>query len=450
MLLRDTNPADFRVPETARRQPATPANLAGEQALHRRRERDTALATAHERARTRAELFRMSDEPASSGLVKRADEALKKYRSSPNAMKGDDFAALARDMRAEALRREAMARAQSRVVETGKTIDTLIEATRAAPRNFAANAEAAREAIDRVRLPAKIAAAFRDRIAEIPEAALAEWIERDPDYAAELIKRREGPADAEHGLDRATLRLLGKQAAAAIDQQEAAAANAATIAALRTHADAADAIDAAASGEGDESGLTAWLGDAETIGPRATRTLRKRSKAAAKTVADRKAAAADLRAKLARGEDVRDANDDAVDRAYADAAIADDAGEQAFTEAVGRLPAPVVRRIAADLRAGDPTRALRAAELVVALEQKNGELVARLPKSLIAEAHDLAAASTAGLTAADAARYLREAADLGQSDRDRRAQDFDHTINGAALVQAIEQTFAIAAKGIAD
>ncbi len=351
----------------------------------------------------------------SAGLVARADAALKAYKASPGALKGDDFAALARDVRGQALSLEAMARARGRVVQTGKTLDTLIEATRAAPENFEAHTNAAREAIDGQKLPAKIEAAFRARLAEIPEAALGALIERDPAHAVDLIKTREGPAAATFGLDRATLRMLGKQAAAAIDQAEATHANNTNVEAMSAHADAANAIDAAARGEGDEAGLTAWLAQAETIGPKATRTLRRQSKAAAKVVAQRNAAAAAVREKRARGEDLADTADDTI---------------------------------AADMKSGDAERALRAAERIVALEAKG--LVARLPKTLIADAHTLTAATNAGFTPTDALQHLRAAADLTPTDRTHRTNTFDRTANGEAIAHAIERTFAITITGIAD
>lgn len=415
MLLRDTNPSDFRVPTAPGRTIAS--DPAAEDALRRRNERDAQLALAHERARARTQMLKMFAEEGqeSAGLVARTDAALKAYKASPGALKGDDFAALARDVRGQALSVEAMARARGRVVQTGKTLDTLIEATRAAPENFEAHTNAAREAIDGQKLPAKIEAAFRARLAEIPEAALGALIERDPAYAAELIKRREGPADATFGLDRATLRMLAKQAAAAIDQAQAERAKGANVAAMRAHADAAIAIEAAERGEGDEAGLTAWLAQAETIGPKATRTLRRQSKAAAKVVAERNAAAAALREKRARGEDLTDTADDTI---------------------------------AADLRSGDAERVMRAAERIVALEVKGR--VARLPKTLIAEAHTLTAATNAGFTPTDALQHLRAAADLTPTDRTRRTTAFDRTVGGEAIANAIEQAFAIHIAGIAD
>jgi len=421
MLLRDTNPSDFRVPTMPRASAIdgekAKADRAAEDALRRRNERDTRLSAAHERARARTQMLKMFAEEGqeSAGLVARADAALKAYKGSPGALKGDDFAALVRDVRGQALSLEAMARARERIVQTGKTLDTLIEATRAAPENFEAHVGAAREAIEGQKLPAKVEAAVRARLSEIPEAALAALIERDPAHAADLIKTREGPADAAFGLDRATLRVLGRHAAAAIDETEATHANSANVAAMRAHADAANAIEAAARGEGDEAGLTAWLAQAETIGPKATRTLRRQSKAAAKVVAQRNAAAAALREKRARGEDLADATDDTI---------------------------------AADLKSGDATRALRAAERIVALEAKG--LVARLPKSLVAEAHILATATRAGFTPTDALQHLRDAADVSATDRARRTNDFDRTANGEALARAIEQAFAIQIAGIAD
>ncbi|MFM9863665.1 MAG: hypothetical protein ACKVRO_08660 [Micropepsaceae bacterium] len=457
MLLRDTNTSDFRVPLGPRRPIAADdanakADRQARSALRRRDERDTRLASAHERARARTQLLKMfaQDGQKSVGLVARADEALKAYRASPDALTGDDFDALSRDVRGQAMRLEAPARARERVVQLGKTLDTLIEATRAAPQNFAAHADAAREAIEQLKLPAKAAAAMRARVTDIPEAALAALIERDPQHAADLIKTHEGPADAAHGLDRATLRVLGKQAATAMEEAGAERANSANIAAMRAHADAANAIEAAARGEGDEAGLTAWLAQAETIEAAATRTLRRQSKAAAKTVADRKTAAAAIREKLARGQDIGDANDEAVDHAYAGHGAADKGGGRAFAQAAGRMPAPLVRSIAADLKSGDPTRAQRAAELVVELEQKDEKLVTRLPPALCAEAHNLATAAKAGFNATDAALHLRDAPDLNPTDRNRRTASFDRTIDGAALARAVEQTFAVRVAGIAD
>lgn len=454
MLLRDTNPSDFRVPSVPRRAVAADdakakAERVGEEALRRRDERDANLAAAHERARARSSLFKMFAEEGrpAAGFVRRADEALKRYKSSPEALRGDDLKTLERDVRGHAMRLEASARARERVLQAGRTLDTLIAATRAAPQNFAAHAEAARELVARLRLPEKATAAFRARLPEIPEAALAALIERDPQHASQLIETREGPASRAHRIDRATLRVLAKHANAAVDEAEQHRTAGKNTAAMRAHADAANAIDAAERGEGDESALTAWLTQSEKLGPAATRMLRRQSRAAAKTVARRKAATASARKKLARGEPLDDTNREGLDGVYA--ALAPD-DEAAFVEAAGALPAAVVRRIAADLKSGDPTRAQRAAEFVLALEAKNEDLVDRIPKTLRAEAHRLADATAAGFTATDAAAYLSAAADIPNADRTRRTTDFDRTIDGATLARAIEQAFAVDVAGIAD
>jgi hypothetical protein len=456
MLLRDTNPSDFRVPAKPGRTIAADdakakGERAGDEALHRRDERDAGLALAHERARVRAELFKMfaEEERPAGGLVARADQALKAYKSKSGALRGEDLKALERDVRGHALRLEATARARDRVQQAGKTLDVLIAATRTAPQNFAAHAETARSTVESLKLPAKVAEAFRARLSEIPEAAIAALIERDPAQAAQLLKSREGPARAEHGLDRATRKLLTKQAEAAAAQAEHGAANDANVRGLRAHADAANAIDAAGRGEGDEAGLTAWLAGSDAIGEVAMRDLRRKSKAAAKTVAKRKAAIAAAREALARGEPPAD--DEGLDGVYASLPPRPDreGTDAAFVEAAGKLPAALVRRIAADLKSADPDRALNAAQLVVALEEKSERLVARLPASLRSEAHRLSAAAAAGLTAADARRHLHEAADRPSTERDRYAEIFDRTIDGATLVRAIEQVFAITAVGIA-
>lgn len=366
MLLRDTNTSDFRVPTTP--QQTIAPHAAGDDALRRRNERDARLTVAHERARARVEMLKMfgEDGQQSAGLVARADTALKAYKASPGALKGDDFAALARDVRAQALQLEAMARARERVVQTGKTLDTLIEATRTAPENFEAHAEAAREAIDGQKLPAKVEAALRARLSEIPEAALAALIERDPAHAADLIKTRKGPADATFGLDRATLRVLGKQAASAIDEADATRESATNVVAMRAHADAANAIASAESGEGDEAGLTAWLAQTETIGPNATRALRRQSKAAAKTVASRKAAVAAMREKLARGEDIPDANEDTTNPVYA---AATKAGLAPADAAQYLRDAPDLSPTDRDRRTSDFARTVDGKDLARAIEQ---------------------------------------------------------------------------------
>ncbi|NOT42576.1 MAG: hypothetical protein HOP13_19035, partial [Alphaproteobacteria bacterium] len=161
MLLRDTNASDFRVPTAPRPQIAidsanAKADRIAADALNRRDERDARLAAAHERARARLHFVKtFADEgQQSKGLVARMDEALKTYKSSAGALDGEAFAALAREVRAEALRIEAMAHARDRVLQTGKTLDRLIEATGAAPQNFEAHAEAAREAVEGQQLPA--------------------------------------------------------------------------------------------------------------------------------------------------------------------------------------------------------------------------------------------------------------------------------------------------------
>lgn len=366
MLLLDTNPSDFRVP-TVPQQTRKP-HAVPDDPLRRRNERDARLTAAHERARARVEMLKMfaQDDQQSAGLVKRTEAALKTYKASTGALKGDDFAALARDVRAQALEREAMARARARVVQTGKTLDTLIEAARQAPENVEAHAGAAREAIEVQKLPAKVEAALRARLSEIPEAALSTLIERDPAHAAKLIKRREGPADATFGLDRATLRVLSKQAAGAIDEAEAAQADAVNVAALRAHADAANAIAAAQSGEGDEAGLTAWLAEADTIGPNATRKLRRESKAAAKTVAARKAAVAAAREKLARAEDIADADDDTIDPAFA---AATKAGFAPADAAQYLRDAPDLSPTDRDRRMTDFDRTVGGKDLARAIEQ---------------------------------------------------------------------------------
>ncbi len=464
MLLRDTNPSDFRVPTTPRRAIAADdakakADRAGEEALRRRDERDTGLALSHERARARAELLQLfaDEERPANGFVARADDALKRYKSSPDALRGEDLKALERDVRGHAIRLEAMARARDRVVQVGKTLDTLIEATHTAPQNFAAHAEAARETIDRLRLPEKAAAAFRARLPEIAETALLALIDRDPDHAATLLKSSEGPASAEYGLDRATRRVLAKHAAAAAEERKHTHATAANVEAMRAHADAADAIAATERGDGDETGLFAWLARSETLGPAATRALRRQSKAAAKTVARRKATVAAVRDRLARGEPMGDLDEEGIDGAYAAlhpvARVGNegrDRADVAFAAAAGTLPAPVVRRIVADMKSGDAARAMRAATFVVALEEKDAGLVARLPKTVVREAHQLAAAGRAGFSDTDAANALSTAADVDVPDRDRRTQEFDRTVDGAALARAIEHAFAVKAEGIAD
>lgn len=457
MLLRDTNPSDFRVPTKPGRTIAVDdakakAARAGDEALQRRDERDAGLALAHERARARAELFKLfaDEERPAKGFVAQADDALRRYKANAGALRGDDLKTLERDVRGQALRLEATARARERVLQAGRTIDTLIAATRTAPQNFAAHAETARSTVDGLKLPAKVADAFRARQSEIPEAAIAALIERDPIHAAQLLKSREGPASAEHGLDRATRRMLTKQAEAAAAQAEHRAASDANVAALRAHADAASAIDAAERGEGDEAGLTAWLAQSDVLGEAAVRDLRRKSKGAATTVARRKAAVTAAREALARGE--APADDDGLDGVYASLPSSSDreGADMAFVEAAGTLPAALVRRIAADLKSADPARALNAAQLVVALEQKDMRFVARLPASLRTDAHHLSAAAASGITAADARRHLQDAAGRAPADRNRQAEAFDRTIDGAALVRAIEQTFAVTAAGIAD
>lgn len=461
MLLRDTSLSDFRVPTTQHRPIAADdakakAERAGEEALRRRDARDANLALAHERARARAELFKMfaDEERPANGFVARADEALKTYKSASGALRGEDLKLLERDVRGHALRLEAMARARDRVLQAGKTLDTLIAATRAAPQNFEAHAEAARSTVDGLKLPAKVTDAFRARLPEIPEAALTALIERDPQHAGHLLKSREGPASPAFGLDRATRRILAKHAEAAVAQGKHRRTNDADIAALRAHADAANAIAAAEHGEGDESGLTAWLAQSDVIGDAAARDLLRKSKAAAKTVARRKAAVSAARERLARGETLADTDDEGIDGVYAGlqrgAPESREHADMAFAEVAGKLPATLVRRIAADLKSADAPRAERVAQLVVALEAKNAKLVARLPRSLIVEAHRLAAATKAGFTGADALRHLQEAADTPRAERTRRSQEFDRTVDGAALARAIEQAFAVEADGIAD
>lgn len=449
MLLRDTIPSDFRVPTAPRRVIA--ADHAGEEAVRRRDERDAALSLAHERARARGELLAMfaDEERPAQGFIARADEAFKRYKSAPGALRGDELKTLERDVRGHALRLEAMARARDRVLQAGKTLDTLIDATRKAPQNFAVHAQAARGTIDGLKLPAKAADAFRARLPEIPEAALTALIERDPEHAATLLKSREGPASAAVGLDRTTRRILAKHAAAAIAQAGHGNANRADVAAMRAHADAANAIAAAERGEGDEAGLTAWLAHADVIGTAAARDLRAKSKAAAATVARRKAAVTAARERLARGETLADTDDEGVDGLYAELAHGEDR-DRAFAQAVGKLPAALVRRIAQGLKSGDPSRATQAAQFVVALEEKSETLVARLPASLRADAHRIAAAATAGFAGADAMRHLQEATNLPREERTRRAQAFERTIDGRALARAIEQTFAVKVAGIAD
>ena len=451
MLLRDMQLSDFRVPRTARHQIApdtesSKRDQANEEALRRRDQLRAGLATAHERARARAAFATLfAEDGGAEGAVARSAAALKKYKAEPGALTGNEFGALEQDVRTEALRIEALAKARDRVLQVGRNLDTLIEATRATPGNFAAHAEAARETITRAKLPDKIAKAFRARLAEIPEAALVAQIEQDPPQAISLIEQREGPANPKFGIDNASLRVLAKQASAALAEREREKRAGESAIALRARVDAADEIAAAKRGEANGLTLSSWLTNAEAIGPAGTRALRRESKDVAKVIERRTAVAAYARARVARGKET---DAEGVDELFAeyDGPGVDDA--LAIAEVAGALPKSLQRQIEADMKSEDAGRVAQASALIVKLEAKSPALISRLAASVRNDAHTVVAAIEAGFGPTDALRHLREAADIETSDSRRRIQSFDQAVDGGTVAAAVEHTFAIRAAGI--
>ncbi len=382
---------------------------------------------------------------AGEGFAKRIASELRAYKA---VLPGEGFDALRLSIGDRALRAEANARARDRILRVGQTIDMFVAAAKAAPENFATHFESAEEALGRLQLPAKAMMLFRQRLADIPAAALGALVERAPSVAVDLIKRREGPAAARFGVSRTARRLIAKQAEATQQNADLQTSQTNALAAARAHTDANAAITAAERGEAPETALTAWLPQASTIGDRGARELRKRSAAAAKAIARRKDATARARERLARGEPLDDA--EGADGAYTELPDARDDDAVAFVKTGRLVPRALARATAARLRSDDLDAAAAAARMVAAFVRDDESLVAAIDPDTVREALTIDAALSAGLPAAEAVRRVRDAADVPPRERSRRAGDFERAANGGDIARLLERLFGASVGGIED
>jgi hypothetical protein len=463
MLLRDAHAAGFRVPETPRRPiEADTADAERDRkqsaALDERNARDTRLADRLEGARAQARFAKLiasaeASGEAGEGLTARIAKELRKLKMQ-GGLSNDGFATVETAVRGRAMKAEAEARAKDRIGRIGATIDTLVAATKAAPENFAAHVETAEQQLARLDLPETARALFRERLTDIPAAALSALAERAPDVAVDLIKRREGPAATRYGLSRTALRLIAKQADSAIANTDVATTHGATIKGTRAYADARAAIADAERGDAPESALTAWLPHAAVIGRNGARELQDLSGGAAETFTRKKSAAAEVRTRLAAGETL-DPNDPAhvegADAAYAERPPQERATSAlAFAKSTRIVPASLARELIVRLKGDDLEAAAEAARTIATLAREDNASLARLDPGTVREALAIDTLQNAGLAPADAVRRFREGADVPIHERDRRTRDFDRRAGGRDIAAIIERLFGTALDGIAE
>lgn len=452
MLMRDMKLVGFRVPGVPRDE--TRGGLRHD-VVDVRNARDAAVSGALERSRAGLLFDRtLRAAPARGAVLPVVEEALTAYKTSSAArsLASDDLRALEHRVRLRAIRREADARGRERVQKLNDMIDRMATSAARAPQGLAGFYSTAKDALERLDLPAKTVDGLRSRLPEIPIAALRALIARSPMAARALIKRREGPADRSFGVPAAALRVLAKDAKAAVETAEAAQSDERSVAATRARADALMLADDAERGEAPAREF--YRGVRQPDGIRATPDVRKRSAAVRKRVTEQAQVAQAVREKLARGEAIDADHKDDVDgldsyyQAGSDARatlepVARDREDLTLVRLAGAMPRGMMRRVAEQLRGEDLDAAAAAAALVAAAEKADAKLVSRLDDSTLELARRIDAAVRAGLAGREAVRLLRESIDLSPAERKRREEEFYRVLDGEAIARAIEELFGV-------
>lgn len=343
-----------------------------------------------------------------------------------------------------ALKAEAGGRARDRIAQIGRMIDEFVSATKANPSGFEAHYDAALEGLEGLRLPKKVIAAFRERLSEIPRAALQVLAEEQPATAVDLVDRRQGPAHPRFGLKADVVRMLGKFACSKLEASDRARAAADDAQSTRAAIDIDSAIAAYKRGERD----TLSLSGLESVGRAHRRSLRDKAKEARAERRRRDASVIATRERLAAGKamDPDDPSDvDALD-AYFDHAVrvrggGAELGERdvALAAAAGVLPKSLARKIAVLVQSEDVSEAGAGARLIEELEKVDARLTKRLDPHVLRDAHDVIELAQAGVDWGEAVRLARQGTETAASERGRRAKAFTENAGGAAIVDAISK-----------
>jgi hypothetical protein len=447
------------------------SRIAGD-ALAKRDEADARVSATLESARSRLSLLaKLRDAheqgETGAGFTRRFEGELKKAKAERLARAANPQAlellkarsdALDGEFQARALRTEAGTRARDRVVSIGKTIDDLVAATEANPSMFESHYTAGRDALERLNLPKKALAAFRDRLSEIPRAALRALAERQPAAAVEFTTRRKGPAHPKFRVSADVVRLIGKQAQARLDAAKRGREVADGVKATRTAVDLAADIDAYKRGETPALSMLGLKDLSATHGKRlrkegeAARAERKRLEKAGATVRERLAAGKKLEPDHANDVDGVDVHYEAHARNRTVPADDDGASEAdvAFTATAGILPKALAAKITALVRADEPARVVAGVKLIDALERVDAALTKRLDRHVLEEAHDVIELNKAGVEWTEAVRVVRAGIDLPARERERRAQTFEREADGKQIADAIAKALGVEVRGLRD
>ena len=452
MLMRDMKLEGFRVPGAARRDGVQ--RVPRDDIVEARNARDAAVGGALERSRAGLLFDRTLRAAHTRGpVLPVVEEALAAYRTSRGArsLEREDVLALEHRVRLRAIRREADVRARDRVQKLYDLIDRMAASAATAPQGLTGFYSTAKDALERLDLPAKTMNQLRSRLPEIPIAALRSLIVRSPAAARSLIKRREGPARESFGVPPGALHLLAKEAKAAVAAAESSLSDERSVAATRARVDALTMADDVERGEAPAAELYRSRRGSDE---RELRDVRRQRAAVRKRLAERAEAAQVVRGKLARGEAIDADHTDDIDgldsyyRAGADArAILDpgarDREDLALVRLAGAMPQGVARRVVEQLRGEDLDAAAAAAAFVAAAEKVDAKLVSRLDDSTLELVHRIDAAVRAGLAGREAVRRLRESIDLSPAERKHREEEFRRVVDGEAIARAIEELFGV-------
>lgn len=443
------------------------------EALSKRDEIDGRLSASLESMRSRVGLLRRLREAhengeTGEGFARRFQGELKKAKAERLARAANPRAleilkersdTMEREFHERAIRTEAGTRARDRVALIGKAIDDLVAAAAANPSMFESHYNAGRDALEGLNLPKKAVTAFRERLSEIPGAALRALAERQPVVAIDVVARRKGPAHPKFRVNADIVRLIGKQAQARLDAAARGSEVADGVKATRTAVDVGANIDAYKSGEAPALSLTGL----KTLSPTHRKRVLKESEEARSARKRLDRAGGEVRERLASGKtlDPDDANDiEGVDvhyEAYARGRAGDADGEDgereadvAFTATAGILPKALMKKITAFIQSDVPTRVVAGVKLIDALERVDRALTKRLDRHVVEEAHDVIDLAQAGIAWEEAVRIVRAGIDLPAPERARRAQTFERETDGAQLAGAIGEALGVSIKGLTD
>jgi hypothetical protein len=353
--------------------------------------------------------------------------------------------AVDRDLFERALRVEAGARTRERVARIGKTIDDLVAAAQATPQRFERYYSTGRAVLAESPLPAKVVAAFRARLPEIPRAALLALAERDPEVAIDLIGRRSGAAHPKFGVSASVVQMIAKQARAKLNEDGSAHAidNDANV--VRMLADREEALASYDRGEDVDGALSVRGVDGAAVSHR--RRLRVDGHAARQKRERQEKAATVVRKRLAEGLEPGSDGEAGVDLVYtrdvaAKSGDVDARGDVAFTIAAGVLPRQFANKIRELVMSDESASVIAGTKLITMLERINPALTKRVERHVLREAHEIIDIVESGIDWPEAVRLARESVDVSDSEREALFRQFaeqsDHGWAAQALADVLK------------